>query len=136
MGRIVHLLSAFLLLMAVAAKVSAADLALGHSSVKLDGPWKFQVGDDPHWSDPRFDDAGWETQDLTASPGANDGDVGLADYAPGWSARGHAGYEGYAWYRLHVTVMAPAGERLSLAGPAAVDSVYQIYLDGRLLGGV
>ena len=46
--------------------------------------------------------------DLTPIPGAHDNDVGLSGYVPGWNARGHRGY---------------------------VDSAYQAYFDGRLLGG-
>ena len=34
----------------------------------LDGPWRFQTGDDPHWADANTDDGGWETVDMTALP--------------------------------------------------------------------
>ncbi len=113
-----------------------AAIALGRSIVTLAGPWKFRIGDDPRWADPGFDDSGWETVDLAAAPGAHDADVGLTGYVPGWMARGHAGYYGYAWYRLRVSVTGPPGDRLAIAGPLYVDSAYQLFLDGRLLGGV
>lgn len=109
-------------------------ISLGQSAVDLNGPWKFHTGDDPAWSDPKFDDSAWETVDLTAPPGAHDEDVGLTGYVPGWSARGHRGYSGYAWYRLRVAVSAPAGEALALAGPPALDSAYQVFVNGTLLG--
>ncbi len=70
----------------------------------LDGAWRFHTGDDPHWADANTDDSGWETFDMTASPGSHDGDVGLPDYVGGWMAHGHPGYHGYAWYRRAVTV--------------------------------
>jgi len=111
-------------------------IQLGSSLAPLDGPWRFHTGDDPTWADPAFDDSGWESVDLTAPPGAHDPDVGLSGYVPGWSARGHAGYKGYAWYRLHLAVIAPAGSTLALAGPTLVDSAYQVFLDGKLLGGI
>ena len=66
----------------------------------LNGPWKFHAGDDPQWAGIDTDDSGWETIDLSAAPGSHDGDVGLPDYAGGWMAHGHSGYQGYAWYRL------------------------------------
>lgn len=114
----------------------ATPIVLGDSTVALHGPWRFHTGDDPRWAAPSFDDLGWESVDLTPAPGANDGDVGLPGYVPGWSARGHPGYQGYAWYRMRLTVMLPAGERMALLGPWAVDSVYQVYGNGALLGGV
>lgn len=110
-------------------------IALGHSTAPLNGPWRFHVGDDPRWSSPDFDDSAWETVDLTPAPGAHDDDVGLPGYVSGWSRRGHAGYTGYAWYRLKVAVDSDTGIPLALAGPTLVDSAYQLYVDGKLLGG-
>ncbi|HEX5459358.1 MAG TPA: hypothetical protein VFX20_05245 [Steroidobacteraceae bacterium] len=111
-------------------------LSLSEATATLSGPWRFHVGDDPRWADPRFDDSAWETVDLAAPAGATDGDVGLPNYAPGWSARGHPGYEGYAWYRLALSVRTPVSESLALLGPWAVDSAYQVFANGTLLGGV
>src|SRR5690349_9633203 len=75
----------------------AADLAIGGrrdpaplraAATLLDGVWRFRTGDDLRWADVATDDRGWETIDLTASPGSHDGDVGLPDYVAGWMARG------------------------------------------------
>lgn len=117
------------------AQPSQNTYTLGHSTVPLNGPWRFHVGDDDHWSSPGFDDSAWETVDLTPAPGAHDGDVGLPGYVTGWNQRGHGGYTGYAWYRMTVTVESGADTRLALAGPTLVDSTYQLYVDGKLLGG-
>lgn len=115
---------------------AAAPVSLGQALLRLDGPWKFHTGDDHRWAEPGFDDAAWESMDLFAPPDANDGDVGITPYTSGWTAKGHPGYQGYAWYRLHTAVLPPAGESLALLGPWAVDSAYQVYVDGTLLGGV
>ncbi|MBE1159895.1 glycoside hydrolase [Dyella acidiphila] len=112
-----------------------ANVTLGHSTVALNGPWRFHVGDDPRWSSPDFDDSSWETVDLTPAPGAHDGDVGLPGYVSGWSKRGHAQYTGYAWYRLKITVAGDHAVPLALAGPTLVDSTYQVYVNGKLQGG-
>jgi Stage II sporulation protein E (SpoIIE) len=52
----------------------------------LRGPWRFQVGDDPRWAEPGFDDSNWVTVTL---------DQPL-------SAQGIDSYSGYAWYRMRV----------------------------------
>lgn len=122
---------------ATATTIATGDaVTIGYAALPLNGPWRFHVGDDPRWADPAFDDSAWEGVDLTPPPGARDNDVGLPGYVAGWQARGHAGYYGYAWYRMRVTVAAPPGRRLAVAGPFAVDSAYQLYANGRLLGAV
>jgi hypothetical protein len=91
---------------------STAHVALGQSAVPLYGPWKFTVGDSPIdaktgkplWAEPDFDDSQWETVDLTPKDGAIDPTAGLSGYVPGWTAKGHPGYWGYAWYRIRVQV--------------------------------
>lgn len=111
-------------------------ITLGRSTVSLTGPWKFHTGDNLRWADSGYDDSSWESVDLGAPPEANDGDVGITPYTHGWNSKGHPGYHGYAWYRLRFAVTLPAGEDMALLGPWAVDSAYQVYVDGTLLGGV
>ena len=139
-GGCLSTLAALVLLVVVpAAKLlaqepSSAPVSLGQAALALTGPWQFQLGDDLRWAQPAFDDSAWEKVDLTPKPGAHDGDVGLTDYVPGWSARGHKGYTGFAWYRLRVSVERDAPP-IWLAGPALVDNGYELYFNGQLLGG-
>ena len=108
--------------------------ALRAAATTLDGAWRFHAGDEPRWANADTDDGDWETIDMTASPGSHDGDVGLPDYVGGWMARGHPGYHGYAWYRRAVTV--PAGHpSWDILGPTLVESGYELYWNGQLLGG-
>ncbi len=100
----------------------------------LDGAWRFHTGDDPRWADADMHDAGWETIDMTPQPGSHDGDVGLPDYVGGWMAHGHPGYHGYAWYRRAVAVPA-APASWDLLGPTLVEDGYELYWNGKLLGG-
>ncbi len=117
-------------------------VTLGQSSVPLYGPWKFTVGDSPInpktgrplWIESSFDDSHWETVSLIPSNGAVDPLSGVSGYVPGWALRGHAGYSGYAWYRLVVRVKARPGEELALTGPSDVDDIYQVFANGLLLG--
>jgi hypothetical protein len=108
--------------------------SLRAAATLLDGAWRFHIGDDPRWADPKTDDTSWETIDLTAVPGSHDGDVGLPDYVGGWMAHGHPGYRGYAWYRRAVTVPA-RGASWDLLGPTLVDNGYELYWNGQRLGG-
>jgi Stage II sporulation protein E (SpoIIE) len=98
---------------------------LGESSVDLTGPWKFHTGDDPTWSQQDFNDSGWEEIDLTP-----DSSSGLA---LGWTARGHAKYSGYAWYRLEVDVEG-AKRSLALKMPDSFDDAYQVFVNGQRIG--
>lgn len=115
---------------------------LGDSVAALNGPWKFRIGDSPVdpatgkplWSEPGFDDSDWETVDLTAPSGSFDPIAGTSGYLPGWTARGHRGYWGYAWYRMRVRVDSRPGVELALAGPSDVDDIYQVFDDGLLIG--
>jgi len=118
------------------------NVTLGQSAVPLYGPWKFTVGDSPLdpatllslWAEPGFDDAKGENVDLTPKEGATDPTTGISGYVPGWTAKDHPGYWGYAWYRIHIRVEDRPGQRLALAGPSDFDDAYQLFANGRLLG--
>jgi serine phosphatase RsbU (regulator of sigma subunit) len=118
-------------------------ITLSQSVVPLYGPWKFQTGDSPidpktgHplWAEPAFDDSQWESVDLTPPAGKFDPANPNPVPVPGWRAKGHPDYWGYAWYRLAIPLAANS-PNLALAGPASVDSAYQVFLNGDLLGGV
>jgi len=118
------------------------NITLGQSTARLYGPWKFTVGDSPidpvtHqplWTEPDFDDSKWENVDLTPKEGAIDPISGYSSFVPGWTAKGHPGYWGYAWYRIRVRLDAQPGEKLAIAGPADVDDAYELFANGTLLG--
>jgi len=119
-----------------------AHVTLGQSAAPLYGPWKFVVGDapidpatgQPLWAEPNFDDSRWEDVDLTPAAGAQNPVTGISGYVPGWTARGHAGYWGYAWYRIRVRIGSNPGVRLALAGPGEVDDAYQVFDNGVFVG--
>lgn len=79
--------------------------------------WRFHPGDDPRWADPGYDDSQWSLLRANA----------------GWDEQGFRGYRGYAWYRLRVRPAKP-GQQLALA-PAQID-MYQLFCDGKAIGGV
>ena len=125
------------------------EITLGQSVVPLYGPWKFTVGDSPIdaktgkplWAQPDFDDSKWETADL--APGTNATDHGPGNI-PGWTDRGHAGYWGWAWYRLRLKISAKPGAqmgaRMAIDGPFSADDAWQffdawqVFVRGQLIG--
>ncbi|MGB7189173.1 MAG: SpoIIE family protein phosphatase [Acidobacteriaceae bacterium] len=117
----------------VPAQANATAITLGHSLVPLYGPWKFHIGDNPQWAIPSFDDSTWETVDLTPKAGSVDPDQGIQGFVPGWTAQGHPGYSGYAWYRLRMRVTSADGA-LAVLAPVNVDDSYQLFANGRLIG--
>jgi len=117
-------------------------VTLGQSVVPLNGPWKFTTGDSPTdsathkylWAEPSFDDSNWEMMDLTPVPGVVDPWDGDPRWVPGWTAKGHPGYMGWAWYRLRVPVEEKPGERLAVNAPVEAEDGYQLFADGDLVG--
>lgn len=100
----------------------------------LDGSWRFHQGDDPRWADPQADDSGWDRIELVSSPSNHDFDVGLPGFLAGWHARGHPALEGYGWYRRHVAL--PAQGNWTLLGPTMVDDGYEMFWNGKPIGGI
>jgi hypothetical protein len=48
--------------------------------------------------------------------------------------KGHAGYWGWAWYRIRVSIVAKPGEQLAVGTFGWVDDAYQLFDNGVLLG--
>jgi len=117
----------------IPAQPSISTVTLGHSLVPLYGPWKFHIGDNPQWANPNVDDSTWETVDLAPKTGSIDPNAGLQGFVPGWTAKGHPGYSGYAWYRMRVRLTGADG-LLALLAPLNVDDSYQFFANGRLIG--
>jgi hypothetical protein len=113
-------------------------VVLGNSTSELSGLWKFHTGDDLAWINPNFDDASWGTMDVTPPPGTYDPFFGTSGYVPGWTAQGHRGYSGYAWYRLHVNIQNNLEDKqesaLAIKMPDNFDDAYQVYVNGDLIG--
>src|SRR5579871_4078585 len=124
-----QLLAALCLLPALAAYAqagvspdAAAGITFGQSAIAVNGPWKFHAGDSPVdpqskaplWAQPGFQDADWQSVDLTPREGSMDPTGGQAGYVPGWETYGHKGYWGYGWYRVHLRLAGALGEKLAL----------------------
>jgi sigma-B regulation protein RsbU (phosphoserine phosphatase) len=118
------LLSLLIVIDTGAAQGQSFDLDKGRESVvSLDGNWRFHPGDSPssdgsfQWATPGFDDSVWP----------------LLQSGKPWSEQGYPGMGGFAWYRFTVNV--PAGDKPMALLIAPSVSSYQVFVDGKLVGG-
>jgi len=104
---------------------AVAPVAGIHAVLRLDGPWRFQAGDDLRWADRAFDDSNWQPATL---------DKPLTE-------QGFDSYSGYGWYRLKVkpeqlsaiTSLSPNTPLVLLATPNSVGQL-TVYLNGSEVG--
>ena len=71
---------------------------------ELHGLARFHTGDDPHWSEPGFDDSAWP----------------LARIDQPWSTQGFTSDSGFAWYRFKI-VVSPGSSQLGFYYPNSFD---------------
>jgi hypothetical protein len=84
----------------------------------LDGRWLFHAGDNLAWASPDVDEADWEP--LTVPRG--------------FGAQGHRELSGHYWYRVHIRAPRPRGNDQVGVRLGDVDSAYEVYADGLLVG--
>jgi hypothetical protein len=92
---------------------------MGRDAVPLEGAWQFQIGDNPEWAAPGFNDSAW--RQITAEDT--------------WGSQGYYSYTGFAWYRYHLTIDPTKGtpQEMALLIPQ-IDDAYELYWNGRLIG--
>lgn len=91
-----------------------------HTEAHIEGPWRFQIGDNPQWADPAFDDSAWPTVTL----GKPLAELGFDSYA------------GYAWYRIRVNArqLQPSGETLDLLLTTHTIGQISVFANGTEIG--
>ena len=108
-----------LFLMAIAAmmtiNVSAQNLSVKQA--------RFHQGDDKSWAKPETNDADWKTIDMTMN----------------WDDQGYAINNGYAWYRVHMTIPSTIlkgaeQQKFVVFDLPKADDADECYLNGRLIG--
>ncbi len=86
--------------------------------MSLSGYWKFSIGDDSRWSNPTYDDSGW---DQITVPGQ-------------WENQGYNDYNGYAWYRKSFRIREIPSNTTIYMLLGRIDDVDIVYLNGREIG--
>jgi hypothetical protein len=111
-----HKLGLCLLALAFGFPVAAQEFNLSDARLpiaELHGLARFHTGDDPHWSEPGFDDSAWP----------------LARIDQPWSTQGFKSDSGFAWYRLKI-VAPPGRPHLGFYYPHSYDC-YEIFVGGQ-----
>jgi len=92
-----------------------------NSCVKdLDGLWKFSIGDDMSWMSPELNDSGWDQINVPSA----------------WENDGYVGYDGYAWYRMKLTIPDYLSEETLFLDLSQIDDVDETFLNGHKIGGL
>ena len=85
----------------------------------LRGTWKFELGDDKRWADPKLDDGKWQSIFVPAM----------------WENEGFPGYDGFAWYRRTFTLPETKEGSTLYLHLGYVDDVSEVYINGHYIGG-
>jgi hypothetical protein len=87
-------------------------------SIKLNGSWKFHIGDKSTWASPTFDDSTWETIKVPSA----------------WEDEGFNGYDGFAWYRKKFDGKKLSKEESYYLNLGYIDDCDEVFLNGKLIG--
>ncbi len=93
------------------------------SVLPLDSGWKFNTGDDQAWATAAYNDGSWKTID----PKKN------------WEDQGYKGYDGFAWYRMHIMIPSSLKANAFIKDSlqiqlGRIDDCDQVFLNGELIG--
>jgi hypothetical protein len=113
-----------------------APFAAAADTIDLSGTWKFSTdrserGLADGWQQPTLDDSQW--RDITV-PGAWEAQ-GITEPNPNWpSKEENDGYNGYAWYRRHVTLPDDWTGQHAQIRVGVIDDLDWTYINGKLVG--
>jgi hypothetical protein len=86
---------------------------------ELKGQWKFAIGDNKEWANPALNDKFWDKIYVPSS----------------WEEQGYRGYNGFAWYRRHVTIPKKYEKTSLYLYIGKIDDVDEVYFNNKLIGG-
>lgn len=86
--------------------------------LRLEGQWKFQLGDNMKYANYSFNDSKWDEIKVPSA----------------WEDQGYNGYDGYAWYRKHFTYKYDSKGRSLYLQLGNIDDVDMVYVNGKPVG--
>jgi len=95
-----------------------ASIQTNAQAVRLNGDWKFHIGDNPVWKNTTYNDSNWEKI-----------------YAPSpWEDEGFNGYDGFAWYRKKFDGKELSKEENYYLSLGYIDDTDEVYVNGIIIG--
>ncbi len=85
---------------------------------KLNGQWKFTIGDNLDWKNPNYNDGSWEHVKVPST----------------WENEGFYGYDGFAWYRKEIDINWLGTSDNLYLHLGYIDDVDEVYFNGTLVG--
>jgi len=86
--------------------------------LKLEGEWKFRIGDNPKWSNLSYNDSNWERVQVPAA----------------WETQGFHAYDGYGWYRKTFNLSREHAQQNLFLSLGYIDDVDEVFINGKLIG--
>ncbi|MFP4548786.1 MAG: beta galactosidase jelly roll domain-containing protein [Fidelibacterota bacterium] len=80
--------------------------------------WRFEIGDNLKWADPKFDDSNWEKINVPSS----------------WEEEGFPGYDGYAWYRVKFKFKESPRKSAYYLKLGVIDDIDVTFVNGHMVG--
>jgi len=109
----------FLTIVLAAGSIAGRTNKTGFQKIEdLKGYWKFEIGDDKKWADPKYDDDSWEEIYVPAT----------------WEDEGFPGFDGYAWYRKEFTLNQEDTGNNYYLFLGVIDDVDEAYINGHFIG--
>ncbi len=92
------------------------------NAMKLDlnlaGEWKFALGDDLRFKEQKYNDRDWNNL-----------------FVPGsWDSQGYSDYDGFAWYRLTITIPEELAQKKLVLVLGKIDDIDEAYINGKIIG--
>ncbi|MCB0731051.1 MAG: beta galactosidase jelly roll domain-containing protein [Ignavibacteriae bacterium] len=98
--------------------ISIMILDMINMDLKLDGHWKFNIGDNLVWKEPNFNDKEW-TNILVPS---------------NWESQGYKDYDGFAWYRKKFYLDKSFKDKDLVLLLGKIDDIDQCFVNGTMIG--
>jgi hypothetical protein len=108
-------ITGLILFICLAIRSQARDL---NKEIRLQLGWRFEIGDNPDYAQPDWDDSDWEKIHV---PGA-------------WENQGFPGYDGFAWYRIRLKLPAHLENKALYLKLGYIDDVDAVYVNGKWTG--
>lgn len=86
--------------------------------VAITAGWKIRKGDDPSWRESNLDETGWQSVNVPAP----------------WETQGLKGYDGFAWYRVHLRVPSQLMQQKLILLMGRIDDLDETYVNGERIG--